>query len=162
MIIAKVKNNKLHIEADEEDFDKLLEILEDVECVELVKIKNHLSKSVVDAKVEDIDVWVKKEYRTIFKGKKRGAMGDIFQCSYKMALFLLTFKEYTKDDVLKAAKDYVNSFGNDFTYMRQADFFIFKEITHQGKKSITSTLLTRLEDGDEETNLSLDMFDSLN
>lgn len=130
--------------------------------VMVVDAPEGLTKAKVNAKVQEIEGWVKKEYRPLFKGKKAGAMGDISMCVQKMAVFLTVYPEYTKEDVLDAAKKYVDSFGNNPTYMRQADYFIFKEVVHQGMKMVTSGLLTSLEDGEEETFMSKDMFESIN
>lgn len=165
---AKIINGCLELKVTAEE-KELLESLARVSLEQSlwlpVVIKDEdegLTKAKVLAKAAEIDDWVKKEYRILFKGKKAGAMGDIGMCVQKMAVFLVVYPEYTKEDVLDAARKYVDSFGNNPTYMRQADYFIFKEVVHQGMKMVTSSLLTFLEDGEEETFMSKDMFESIN
>jgi malonyl CoA-acyl carrier protein transacylase len=109
---------------------------------------------------DEIEKWVLEEYRPLFKGKKKGSMGDRHGCVQKLALFRIAYPEYSLEDIMKAAKSYVDSF-QEYTYMMQADHFVFKTVLHQGKELLTSKLLTILEDG-VETVLPRDMFDSIN
>lgn len=167
-MIAKItgKHLELHVTTEERtQLESLMKVsLEGSDWlpVMVLDVEEGLTKAKVNAVAAEIDSWVKKEYRPLFKGKKAGAMGDISMCVQKMAVFLTVYPEYTKEDVLDAARKYVDSFGNNPTYMRQADYFIFKEVVHQGMKMVTSGLLTFLEDGEEETFMSKDMFESIN
>lgn len=86
------------------------------------------------------------EYRVLFSkngdgttGFKPGSMGDREGGIKKMITwFKKTKYKYTWEDVLRCAKFYVDDFirKNDFTYMKQADYFINKDNT-----SMLSTLI---------------------
>jgi hypothetical protein len=123
-----------------------------------VKFKVEMS---LNEKIQEIEKWVIDDYRPLFKNLKQGSMGDRYGCIQKMALFMIVHPEYSKDDITTAAKSYIQSFNSDHTYMMQADYFIFKQVRHQGKEMITSKLLTWLEDGPEQY-VSKDFFDSIN
>lgn len=160
MLIKIVDEKFVEIVGTEKDIQILKEYFneEDNSFKLPIKFKQEISLA---KKIEEVEDWVLKEYRPLFKGKKQGAMGDRYGCVQKMAMFMIVHPEYSKDDILKAAKSYIDSFGYSFVYMMQADYFIYKQVRHQGKEMITSKLLTWLEDGPEQF-VSTDFFDSIN
>lgn len=120
-----------------------------------------INREQINAQMVMIEEWVINTYRKVFKGVKRGSMGDRHDCIFKMALFTLMYKEYSLEDILKATKNYVERHINNPIHMRQANYFIFKQRSHQGRNTIISDLLTELEEG-EITYFDGDMFDSIN
>ena len=69
------------------------------------------------------------EYRQLWKGLKPGSMGSHTGCKDKLIRWMGDNPQYTKDDVLKAAKIYINSLDN-YQYLQQADYFIYKKDLH--------------------------------
>ena len=67
-----------------------------------------------------------EEYRSIWKGLKLGAMGSPGACKEKMLRWMGENPNYTKEDILKAAKIYINSL-NNYTYLQAAHYFIYKK-----------------------------------
>ena len=67
-----------------------------------------------------------EEYRSIWKGLKLGAMGSPGACKEKMLRWMGENPNYTKEDILKAAKIYINSL-NNYQYLQAAHYFIYKK-----------------------------------
>lgn len=91
----------------------------------------------------DIVSWV-DEYRNLFKGKKPGAVGDR-ELSIRHLTWLLTeYPEYTKEDIMKAAKYYISTCAKDnYMYLVRSHYFISKELPAGGT---THQILTYLEE----------------
>lgn len=87
------------------------------------------------------------EYRKIFKGYKTGSMGSLSNCKTNLSTFLKNNPEYTLDDIMNAAKVYVNSVDN-FRYLQRADYFIYKQ---QADKSWVSTLEAYIDESIDNT-----------
>lgn len=67
-----------------------------------------------------------EEYRSIWKGLKLGAMGSPSACKEKMLRWMKENPQYSKEDILKAAKIYINSL-NNYQYLQAAHYFIYKK-----------------------------------
>ena len=67
-----------------------------------------------------------EEYRNLWKGLKSGAMGSPNACKEKMLRWMGENPNYTKEDILKAAKIYINSL-NNYQYLQAAHYFIYKK-----------------------------------
>ena len=67
-----------------------------------------------------------EEYRNLWKGLKLGAMGSPGACKEKMLRWMGENPNYTKEDILKAAKIYINSL-NNYQYLQAAHYFIYKK-----------------------------------
>lgn len=67
-----------------------------------------------------------EEYRNIWKGLKLGAMGSPGACKEKMLRWMGENPNYSKEDILKAAKIYINSL-NNYQYLQAAHYFIYKK-----------------------------------
>lgn len=75
----------------------------------------------------DISSWI-DEYRTLFKGKKPGCVGDRQMCIKHMTWLLTEYPEYSKEDVMKAASYYISTCAKDnYQYLMQAHYFLSKE-----------------------------------
>ncbi len=67
-----------------------------------------------------------EDYRKLWKGLKVGSMGSHNACAEKLSRWLRENTQYTKEDILKAARIYINSLDN-YQYLQQADYFIYKK-----------------------------------
>lgn len=67
-----------------------------------------------------------EEYRNLWKGLKVGSMGSPMACKEKMERWMKENPNYTKEDILKAAKIYINSL-NNYQYLQAAHYFIYKK-----------------------------------
>lgn len=82
-------------------------------------------KKVTEAKITSIVEKFISDYRKLFT-VKTGGMGDKLGCTKKMERFFKEYPEYGDVDlIMKATKKYINSV-NDYTYLKRADYFIFK------------------------------------
>ncbi len=89
--------------------------------------KGYHIKETVKASISGIVDWI-QEYRLLFRGKKPKAMGDKNKCLQKMRWFYEKYPEYAdKELIMNAAKRHIASKqGDNYMYMRQADYFIRK------------------------------------
>ena len=67
-----------------------------------------------------------KQYRLLFKGLKLGSMGSQQGCTEKMKRWLDSNPDYTKEQVINATRNYINSLEN-YRFLQQADYFIYKK-----------------------------------
>lgn len=67
-----------------------------------------------------------EEYRNLWKGLKVGSMGSPMACKEKMLRWMGENANYSKEDILKAAKIYINSL-NNYQYLQAAHYFIYKK-----------------------------------
>ena len=67
-----------------------------------------------------------EDYRNLWKGLKVGSMGSPNACKEKMLRWMGENPNYTKEDILKAAKIYINSL-NNYQYLQAAHYFIYKK-----------------------------------
>ena len=67
-----------------------------------------------------------EEYRNLWKGLKVGSMGSPLACKEKMERWMKENPNYSKKDILKAAKIYINSL-NNYQYLQAAHYFIYKK-----------------------------------
>ena len=67
-----------------------------------------------------------EEYRNLWKGLKVGSMGSPMACKDKMLRWMGENPNYSKEDILKAARIYINSL-NNYQYLQAAHYFIYKK-----------------------------------
>ena len=67
-----------------------------------------------------------EEYRNLWKGLKPGSMGSENACKEKMLRWMGENPNYTKEDILKAAKIYINSL-NNYQYLQAAHYYNYKK-----------------------------------
>jgi len=67
-----------------------------------------------------------EEYRNLWKGLKPGSMGSPLACKEKMLRWRQENPNYSKADILKAARIYINSL-NNYQYLQAAHYFIYKK-----------------------------------
>jgi hypothetical protein len=102
------------------------------------------STFLVESVEGDVDLNI-EEYRSVFKGTKNGAMGIKNIVRQNLIDFLYKNSKYNMKDIISAAKKYKESL-ESYKYMRQADYFIYKQQYPGAPK--TSTLLDVLESPD--------------
>lgn len=78
-----------------------------------------------DNKVESEWSWVTNEYRPLFRDVAKDRAGSPSGCIKRMKSFFSTHPEVRKQDVIAAAKLYIDSITNP-KYMQSADYFIIK------------------------------------
>lgn len=101
------------------------------------KIKK--SSRIID---NEIDLFI-KEYRQLWKGLKLGSMGSESACKEKLARWMKNNPTYSKEDILKAAKLYLDNI-NNYTYLQQADYFIYKKDAN-GESSKLSAFIEEID-----------------
>lgn len=136
-IVDEVKNelqNKNFIKIIQEQDEEVLVIREkgnlliDYLLIEGLNPKDKEKQIVKKSKREihdGLDEFV-KEYRMLWKGLKIGSLGSYNSCNDKLKRWMKENPHYSKEDILKAAKLYINSLDN-YQYLQQADYFIFKK-----------------------------------
>ena len=67
-----------------------------------------------------------EEYRNLWKSLQPGSMGSENACKEKMLRWMEENPNYSKEDILKAAKIYINSL-NNYQYLQAAHYFIYKK-----------------------------------
>jgi len=120
-----VKVNKLDNDSIEirEKTNLLIDFVT-IEGINSITAKKTIKKS-DRALMEGMNEFV-KEYRNIWKGLKPGSMGSDATCRDKLIKWMTLNPSYTKENILKASKMYVDSVDN-YQYLQQADYFIFKK-----------------------------------
>jgi hypothetical protein len=115
------------------------------DCIIRQKFLNLLTEA--ETLTVDVSSWI-DDYRNLFKNTRPGAMGDKNACITKMQRFLSSY-EYSKEDVLKAAKYYVSTCAKDnYKYITNADYLISKE---DAAGNITCKLLPFIEETKSES-----------
>lgn len=86
-----------------------------------------------------------QEYRLLWKGRKAGSMGSRLTCIEKMLRWMEENPTYTKEEILKAAKLYLDGLEN-YRYLQRADFFIFKQDDNKVESSRLSAFIEEIDD----------------
>lgn len=102
---------------------QLIELIS-VENLSSVKSKKEVKKSDRLAKMQ-VESFV-EEFRNKWKGLKPGSMGSLAACKEKLFRWMKENPSYNPEQILKAADIYINSL-NNYTYLQQADYFIYKK-----------------------------------
>lgn len=69
--------------------------------------------------------------------------------------------EYTKEQILEAARKYVEGFNGRYQYMRTLKYFIFRDRNGLGEAEASSDLLTYIENAGQEQNLKEDWMSTM-
>jgi hypothetical protein len=100
------------------DFLSIESSYSDYKEKKIVKKSNRVINEGFDEFIED--------YRNLWKGLKVGSMGSPMACKEKMLRWMGENPNYSKEDILKAAKIYINSL-NNYQYLQAAHYFIYKK-----------------------------------
>ena len=120
---------------------KLFIELISIEKLSSVKDKKQIKKS--DRLLEnEVNTFI-EEFRNKWKGLKPGSMGSLSACKDKMKRWMFENPNYSKDQILKAAEIYIRSL-NNYNYLQQADYFIYKKDAH-GESSRLSAFIDEID-----------------
>ena len=120
---------------------KLFIELISIEKLSSVKDKKQIKKS--DRLLEnEVNTFI-EEFRNKWKGLKPGSMGSLSACKDKMKRWMFENPNYSKDQILKAAEIYIHSL-NNYNYLQQADYFIYKKDAH-GESSRLSAFIDEID-----------------
>ena len=118
--INKNSNNSIEIREKGKLFVDFVSI-ESINSISNKKIVKKSQRAINEGLIEFI-----KQYRSLWKGLKPGSMGSENGCRDKLIRWMNENPTYSKDDIIKAVKLYLNSVEN-YQYLQQADYFIYKK-----------------------------------
>lgn len=105
--------------------------------------------------------------KSIFpQGKKEGTSNYWAESKLLIVKRLKSFfkrygSEYTKEQILEAARKYVEGFNGRYQYMRTLKYFIFRDRNSLGEAEASSDLLTYIENAGQEQNLKDDWMSTM-
>jgi len=120
---------------------KLLLELCEIDSINSINNKKSIKKSSRAINLE-LDDFI-KEFRLLWKGKKPGSMGSEKAVRDKMYRWMQENPSYSKEDILKAAKLYLDDLNNN-VYLQQADYFIYKKDVN-GESSRLSAFIDEID-----------------
>lgn len=99
--------------------------------------------------------WVITEYRAKFKELRANAGGNASTCISKMKKFFSNNPSVRKEDVLRAAEEYLSEFSDPsrLIYLQRADYFIYKSNPDKTIESRLEQYLEIIKDKEVESNL---------
>jgi hypothetical protein len=122
-------------------------------------LKDILLRSENIKQSDDLDA-LSKELISLFPdglkdGTRQAWRCSVKECSMRLREFYKMFGKYSREQILSATKDYVNSFVTDRTLMRTLKYFIWKQEKEPGAKTpmFTSDLATWIESPQKSTPL---------
>lgn len=131
--VKKELQNKNFIKIILENNEEILIIREKgnllIDYLEIEGLNTTKEKKVVKKSTREVKNGLSgftEEYRSLWKGLKIGSMGSHDSCYDKLSRWFFSNPSYSKDDVLNAAKVYIDSLDN-YQYLQQADYFIYKK-----------------------------------
>ena len=96
-----------------------------------------------------------KEFRELWRGLKPGSMGSLQSCKDKMKRWIKANPEYSFDEIMKAAKLYLDTEGRNTRFLQRADYFIYKQSNNREEESRLSAYIDdTMEDEDWTTKLN--------
>lgn len=177
MTLLKIKNSEIEFEIK----DNVIKTLQDKQFIKIITEENEkaliirekglllidflliegLDSAYKDKKItrrssrsvnNDVNNFI-TEFRNLWKGLKPGSLGSLGGCRDKMTRWMHENPEYSREDILKAAKNYINSLDN-YKYLQQADYFIYKKDLG-GESSRLSAFIDEVEVKEEGWGSSL-------
>lgn len=110
---------------------------------------------------------IAEELKSVFpQGKKEGTSNYWAESKLLIVKRLKIFfkkygSEYTKEQIIEAAKKYVEGFNGNYQYMRTLKYFIFRDRNNLGEVEPSSDLLTYIENAGQEQNLKEDWMSNI-
>ncbi len=98
---------------------------------------------------EDIDKFV-NDFRQKWKGLKPGSMGSEQACKDKLIRWMELNPKYSKEQILNAVDIYLKSL-NNYTYLQQADYFIYKKEGRDEHSRLSAFIDEELVNNDDWT-----------
>lgn len=87
------------------------------------------------------------EFRAKWKGLRPGSMGSAQSCRNKLTRWMQENPEYTFEDILLAADNYVDSLNGDYRFLQRADYFIYKQENNREESSRLSAHIDEINIG---------------
>jgi hypothetical protein len=121
-------------------------------------------------KEDSIDTLAQELMEVFPKGKKEGTntywRGNLKDTKLRLKKFFKLYgTKYTNEQIVNAAKKYVESFNGNYAYMRVLKYFIWKNVKKQGDEGMyieeTSDLASYIENEGQEDSLSKDWCNEL-
>lgn len=111
----------------------------------------------VDKSMDELLSLAEKLKEIFPTGKKEGtsnywAEGKALIVKRLKVFFKKYGSSYTDEQILEAAKKYVEGFNGNYQYMKTLKYFIFKDRIVDGEKEYTSDLLTYIENAGQSDN----------
>ena len=144
--LIKVYNNSLVLRQDGINLIEMLLIDNNKSIKEEGK---NIKKS--DRIIEDEVNTNIKEFRELWRGLKPGSMGSLQSCKDKMKRWIKANPEYSFDDIIKAAKLYLNTEGRNIRFLQRADYFIYKQSNNREEESRLSSYIDDTAETDDWT-----------
>lgn len=111
-------------------------------------------------KKTNVDLFTRiPEFRAKWKGLKPGSMGSAQSCKTKLTRWMQENPEYTFEDILIAADNYIESLNGDYRFLQRADYFIYKQENNREESSRLSAHIDEIsingaQQGDWTTKLN--------
>lgn len=128
-------------------------ILIDLISIQNVNINSNKKKIVKSSRLinSELDGLVVK-FRNKFKGLKPGSMGSESSCKFKLHRWMMENPTYNADQILNAVDVYIKSL-NNYTYLQQADYFIYKKEGKDEQSKLSAFIDEVIVEDDWMTNL---------
>lgn len=156
MILYRQLLRRGMIRETEEDTDTMYHLTDKGQ--DIVEAVKQASDTIIDSETiavvkeaNNVNEWI-KEYIHIFPvgmHHGRSLRTNSQDCIDRMKWFINKYG-YTKDVILKATKMYVEGHNNNYEYMRNASYFIWKSDKEKGKISDLATACEQITDIQDE------------
>lgn len=120
---------------------KLFIELISIEKLSSVKSKKEIKKS-ERLLLSEVNSFI-DDFRNKWKGLKPGSMGSLSACRLKMLRWMKENPDYNPEQILKAADIYIESL-NNYNYLQQADYFIYKKEGNKEEHSRLSAFIDEI------------------
>lgn len=144
--LIKHYNSNIVVRQSGLDLINMLTVETEIEINQPKKVVKK-SNRVIDNDISDrVD-----EFRSLWKGLKPGSMGSLKSCKTKLTRWMKENPEYSFDDIIKAAKTYLNTEGRNIRFLQRADYFIYKQENNKEESSRLSAYIDDIDfDNDTE------------
>jgi hypothetical protein len=124
LYLKLIKNENIVEEIIFREKGNIIIELTTIEGIRSIKEKKIIKRSdrAINQELEDFV----EEYRNLWKGLKPGSMGSLNGCKEKLIRWMKENPNYSKENILNAAKIYLNTLEN-YKFLQQADYFIYKK-----------------------------------
>lgn len=125
-------------------------------------VNDAISDSLESDRSEEELLDLSEKLKEVFpKGKKDGtsnywAEGKALIVKRLKVFFKKYGSDYTDEQIIEAAKKYIEGFNGDYRFMRTLKYFIYKDSIVAGEREYTSDLLNYLENAGQENTLKDD------
>lgn len=143
LLIKIIPNDDIILRQEGMDLINMLIVDTEIEITptkRVIKKSNRVINNDIESRV--------LEFRSLWKGLKPGSMGSLKACKIKLSRWMKENPEYTFDDIIKAAKLYLNTEGRNVRFLQRADYFIYKQENNREESSRLSAYIDDIGDDD--------------